>query len=348
MTLSNAAKATELPADDRRVAYQGRYAIGADHQVVLGFPGIIARLSVCAATLGARMLAATGDVYFNLSVDGAVPRRIRLREGLSVVPLLAQAAPGIHTIELVRRTEGWEGICQILGYEVGSGDLGPLPELPRRKLLFIGDSVTCGEGTEEADVPGSPGAERSNAAASYGMKLAARLEAQVHLVSYGGRGIIRDWQGIRATNNAPVFYELALPDDPTILWIHSRYVPDAVGICLGTNDFSQGIPDRDEFVGAFSMFVRKVQRDALGAPVFLIDSPILDDAEGQPPKLSVCRAYLDEIVRTLASPTVTHVPIRHYYGSPGDGHPTAAEHTMMANELEPVFRRALGWGTSSA
>jgi lysophospholipase L1-like esterase len=345
MSSLSAAHAIEIPADDSRIAYQGRYAIGAAHQVILGFPGIVTALRVNSATLRVRMHASSGDVYFNLSVDGAAPTRMRLREGANVVSLLAAAGPGIHVVELTRRTEGWEGICEIQGFDLGSGSLMPAPEPPKRKLLFIGDSITCGEGTEEADDPESPGAERSNAPASFGMKIAARLGAQVHLVSYGGRGIIRDWEGTRATNNAPQFYELALPDDPKAPWDHARYVPDAVGICLGTNDFSQGIPDRDEFVNAYAAFVRKVQRDSNGAPVILIDSPILEDAEGQPPKSSICRTYLDEIVRGLASARVIHAPLRHYEGSPGDGHPTAAEHTMMADELEPVFRKTLGWSS---
>jgi formate dehydrogenase major subunit len=75
--------------------------------------------------------------------------------------------------------------------------------------------------------------------------VARRLGAQCHLVSYGGRGIIRDWQGIRDTRNAPVFYELALPDDPAVRWDHMRYVPDAIGIlrkrqCVGAYDHADG------------------------------------------------------------------------------------------------------------
>ena len=128
--------------------------------------------------------------------------------------------------------------------------------------MFIGDSITSGEATEASDIPEKPGAERSNAAASFCFKLASRLNAQVHLVSYGGRGMIRDWQGIRNTNNVPVFYELALPDDPNVPWNARSYVPDAIGICVGTNDFSQGIPDENEFVNGYVEFLRKVIRDA--------------------------------------------------------------------------------------
>jgi lysophospholipase L1-like esterase len=341
MTFLSNALAMPVPADGPRIAYEGRHAIGPNHEVMMGFPGIVTTLRVNSGQLGVQINASSDDVYFNLSVDGAAPALLRLTKGLNQLDLLKGVAPGIHTVELVRRTESWEGVCQVLGYDLGTGELLEPAPLPSLKLLFIGDSVTCGEATEESDGRGKPGAERSNAAASFGMKLAARLKTQVNLVSYGGRGVIRDWQGMKAINNAPEFYELALPDDPKALWNHASYVPDAIGICLGTNDFSRGIPDQTEFVNGFIEFIRKIRRDAPAASIFLIDSPILNDDPGEAPKLTVCRAYLDEIVRKLGSPLVTHVNIRHYKGSPGNGHPTAAEHTLIADELEPVFRKAL-------
>jgi lysophospholipase L1-like esterase len=336
------ATAAEWPADDRRVSYEGRYAVGAQHEVRLGFPGIAVRVRVSATSLRVKIHASSDDVYFAVTLDGGAPRSVRLQKGDNWVPLFSGAAAATHVVELFRMTESWQGVCEIVSFEAQGGELLEPPALPTRKLMFIGDSVTCGEGV----VPNGPGktsAERTNAADAYGEILARRLGAQCHLVSYGGRGIIRDWQGIRATNNAPQFYELALPDDPTARWNHAAYVPEAIGICLGTNDFSQGVPDQNEFVNAFVEFVRKVQRDAPNAQIILIDSPILNDGEHQPPKRTACGAYLDEIVQKVGSPNVRHATVKHYNGSEGDGHPTAVEHTAMADELEPVFRQVLGW-----
>jgi len=262
MTLLSNALATPVPADNLRISYEGRHAVGPDHEVMMGFPGIITHIRVNSGQLAVKINASSDDVYFNLSVDGAPPTRLRLAKGLNHLDLLKGALPGVHAVELVRRTESWQGVCQVLDYDPGSGEILEPSPLPSRKLMFIGDSITCGSSTEDSDVPGKPGAERSNAAASFGMRLAARLKAQVNLVSYGGRGIIRDWQGMKAINNAPQFYELALPDDPSALWDHAAYVPDAIGICLGTNDFSRGIPDQTEFVNGFIEFIRKVRRDA--------------------------------------------------------------------------------------
>lgn len=339
--MSSTDPARDWPADDVNISYEGRTAVGAGHRVRMGFPGIAIRLRVNAAVVRARIDASSDDVFFNVSVDSKAPRRIRLHKGINDVELLRADLPGVHALELVRRTESWQGVCELLGFSVAEGAILAPAALPDRRMLFIGDSVTCGEGTEAADTPGVLGAERSNASASYGAELARRLLAQVHLVSYGGRGIIMDWQGIRDTNNAPVFYGLALPDDPNCPWDPRSYVPDVIGICLGTNDFSQGIPAEDEFVGGYVGFLERILGDAPSAAVILIDSPILED--GDAPKKSTCRSYIDKVVRIMNRPNVSRAWVKHCVGSPGDAHPVAAEHMQMADELEPAFRRAAGW-----
>jgi lysophospholipase L1-like esterase len=173
------------------------------------------------------------------------------------------------------------------------------------------------------------------------MIVARRLGAECHLVSYGGRGIIRDWQGIRDTRNAPQFYELALPDEPKAKWDHHRYVPDAIGIQLGTNDFNQGIPEQNEFVNAYVEFVRKVRRDAPNASIFLMDSPIVTDDSVKGPRRTALHGYLEQIVRRLDDAKVQQLPLRTYPGVPGNGHPTGAEHEAMADAIEPAIRAAL-------
>lgn len=338
--LAAAARAAEWPADDPHVSYEGRYALGAHHEARLGFPGITIRLRTTATTLRMKVRASSDDVFFNVSVDGQPSRRVRVPRGDSELTLLDGATAGVHEIEVVRATESWQGVCDIEGFAAPAGALLAPPPLPSRRLMFIGDSITCGEGV----IPNAPGltaAERTDASQSYGMRLARRLHAQCDLVAYGGRGVIRDWQGIRATNNAPQFYELALPDDPKSWWDPKRYVPDAIGICLGTNDFSQGIPDENEFVNGYVEFIRKIQRDAPHAIIFVIDSPILVDAET--PKRTACNGYLDEVVRLVDSPNVRRAHVRHYPGSEGDAHPIGSEHALIANELEPLFRAALHW-----
>jgi lysophospholipase L1-like esterase len=326
------------------ISYEGRTATDSAGAVRLGFPGVATHLHFRGTGVNLRANASSTDVCFDISIDGTTPVLLQLKKGVGVYPLAHDLALVEHTIVLTRRTESWEGVCTLESFELAAGgEWLAAPSLPTRKLMFIGDSVTCG--AMAAWVPEHEQnftALDNSGAMSYGMVLARRLGAQCYLVSYGGRGIIRDWQGIRDTRNAPQFYELALPDEPETFWDHRRYVADAIGIQLGTNDFSQGIPDENEFVNGYVEFIRKVHRDAPAAWIVVMYSPIVND-DDKGPRRTALNAYLAEIVHRVQNDHVVLAPLQRYPGVPHNGHPTGPEHEAMANELEPVFRTLLGW-----
>ncbi len=320
------------------LSYEGRTATLADGTVRAGFPGVVLRARFDGTKLVLKTAASSDNLWLDISVDGAAPKMVRLSKGAQQLAVFEGAA-GTHSVEIARRNESWEGVWDISGATVeGTGFLAP-PALPAKKLMFIGDSITCGAACDVARDDPREDMTVNDAQKTYAKLLAKRLNTQVHLVSYGGRGVIRDWQGIRDTNNAPQFYERAAPDEAGSLWNPADYVPDAIGIMLGTNDFNQGIPDQNEFINAYVEFVEKVRRDAPKAPVFLMDSPIVTD--GDIPKRTVLLSYLNDIVKRVNSPLVSHAPVKPYPGRPGNGHPIAEDHIGIADELEPLFRKAL-------
>jgi lysophospholipase L1-like esterase len=341
---AGAASSVFVRADSPQVLYEGRTLATPDGRIRMGFPGIVIHLRFKGGSLGLRLDAAKPEEYIDLSVDGARPHWVALSQGIADYTLVADGGGAEHRVDVTRRTESWQGECDVLGLTLGAGSvLLPADPLPSRKMMFIGDSITCGEcaAAGEGDPPKDN--RLSSPRQSYGMILARRFNAQCSLVSYGGRGLIRDWQGITATVNAPQFYGLALPDDPGSTWDPRRYVPDAIGICIGQNDFNLGVPDQAQFVDAYVRFVRRVLADAPKARIVLITSPILNDWPGQVPARTVQFRYLQQVVSMVNSPQVTAVEVSHQPGRPGNGHPTGPQHEAMANELEPAFRAALGW-----
>ncbi len=329
----------DVPARSPLLSYEGRTAELDDGTVRAGFPGVTLRSRFEGTKLILKTAASSDNTYVDISVDGAAPKMVHLMKGTQQL-VVFEGAAGVHAVEIARRNESWEGTWDISGATVEGGGFLTPPELPAKKLMFIGDSVTCGAACDVARDDPREDMTVNNAQKTYARLLAKRLNTQVHLVSYGGRGLIRDWQGIRDTNNAPQFYERAAPDEPALPWNAAGYVPDAIGIMLGQNDFNQGIPDQNEFVNAYVEFVEKVRRDAPKAVVFLIDTPIAtDDAI---PRRTVLLAYIDEVVRRLRSPLVSHANIKHYAGRPANGHPIAEDHIGIADELEPLFKKALG------
>ena len=330
-----------VPAADPHLTIEGRSALGPGGTVRIGFPGVVLKFSATAPRVTMQVSASSADVYLDVAVDGAAPRRVRLAKGPQEL-VLYDGPAGRHVFDVLKRTESWQGTIDVAGFG-GVQAIEPVA-LPNRRLLFIGDSVTCGASSDVPDASSTEtGATTNNGARSFGRVLAARLGATCHLVGYGGRGIIRDWQGIRNTANAPVFYERAMPDDPAALWDHRRFVPHGIGICLGTNDVNQGVPDENEFVNAYVEFLRKVRRDAPDAHVFVIDSPIVADTPTLGHRRTILTDYLDEVVRRVGDDRVRRANVSHYPGRPVDGHPIAREHVAMADELEPQFRAALGW-----
>ena len=343
-SIESAGTTTTVKANNPGIVYEGRSAVDATGAVRLGFPGVAVHLRFSGSVLTLKADASDDDLYFDVSLDGAAPTLLKLHKGMGDYVLMKNDREADHSMILTRRNESWQGTVAMMDFSFGmDGKLLPAPELPKRKLMFIGDSVTCGELTAYEAGRDMKAKINSNGRLSYGMILARRLGAQCNLVSYGGRGIIRDWQGIRDTRNAPQFYELALPDDPSIVWDHSRYVPDAIGIQLGTNDFSQGIPDQNEFVNTYVQFIEKIRRDAPDAVIVVMDSPMVDDDLSRGPRRSALHFYLEQIVSRVGNPKVILASLKHYPGVPGNTHPTGQEHEAIASELEPVFRRALGW-----
>ncbi len=61
---------------------------------------------------------------------------------------------------------------------------------------------------------------------------------------------MRDWQGRSDTLNAPQFFRLAIPDERLNPADLNAYVPDAVVVSLGTNDFNLSLgafPTQERF-----------------------------------------------------------------------------------------------------
>lgn len=334
-----------VPADDPRVQVTGRVDRARPGRVRIGYPGVALRIRFEGTSLAMRAEATTPDVYFDVSADGGVPRVLRLARGAADVVLADGLPPGTHTVELVHRNETWQGVASIAGFRADGRLLEPGPR-PSRRLLFVGDSVTCGENVDRAAGGCRKDASNWSAAGSYGMRIARAVGAEAHLVCYGGRGLVRDWQGRADVLNAPRFFDLALPEDGGPAWDHAAWTPDAVVVSLGTNDFSASagpFPGREAWVSACVAFVRQVRARHRSAGIVLTEGAIVGDEDPGRPARATLGAYLDEAVRRLADRRVVRAPSARHPGDACDAHPTAEQHEAMARELEPSVRAVAGW-----
>lgn len=335
---------TILPSDPR-IGWVGRRADSDPAQVTLGYSGVLIELEVRASRVVAHFGALSDDCSFDVVVvgqgrPGAPRRKLRLSRGRHEVEIAhGLDATGPVRLALQRRNEAWQGLVEVCGFEI-EGELCAAPVRPVRRLLCVGDSITAGEAVEcEApDWDSSP--RSSNGGRAWGWLLGRRIGADVHLVAYGGRGLVRDWRGL-TTLNAPGFFERALPDDPNALWDHSRWIPDVVVVALGANDFNTGIVDERAYVDAYVAFVQRIRETAPGASIVLSGCPLFGRSGDDLAKREALMAYLRHTAERSGG-RILVADVEHQSGSAHNAHPTAAQHVGIADDLEPVVRRVVG------
>lgn len=341
---------TRIGPSDPQLLFMGRTQKMREGQMRVGYPGVTLRFAFEGTEAVLFASCNTGNCILLPFVDGDRRPPIRLSQGPNELLLAKQLPPGRHLIELVRQTETWLGIMTLEGITLPGGRLVDAQPWPQRRLLFIGDSVTSGEAAGRGADCSTDQALTWDAAGSYGMLLGKTLGAQVHLVSFGGRGLVRDWQGKRDVLNAPQFFELAVPevpnrDDAPLGWDHQNYVPDAIVVSLGTNDFNLSLgafPSEQDFVGTYVTFLKRLRSVHPHALIFITEGALVKDSPKSTQRTTL-RRYLEQTVVELRDERATHVPAKHYPGDGCNAHPTGAQHQQMAQDLAPILRQALAW-----
>ncbi|MYM66438.1 xylan esterase [Pseudoduganella sp. FT55W] len=330
------ALAASIVAADPHVARMGRVEVVADGGVRFSYPGVSFFMNFEGTRLSAVAQASGDQSYLDVIVDGA-PRKVRLASGRQTLSVADGLAPGKHTVEIVNRSETWQGSAALLSFDT-DGEWRAAPALPARKLLLLGDSVTCGASIDR--VAGEKaGASWANPRASYGMLMAQQLNAQVQLVCYGGRGLIRTWEGKTNELNLIDYYGMALPTQPTATpWNQKDYRPDAILVAIGTNDMTTGIPEREQYVQAYVKLVHTLLQDHPQAQIMLTEGGILRDE-----KHDALSGYIAETVRRVDNKRVSAIASTGYPGDALDGHPTREQNISIVNDLLPQVRAVMHW-----
>jgi len=290
-----------------------------------------------------------GNVY-DVIVDDGPPKVVQMHNGISRYPL-GRFKSGEHTLSIIKRTEAWVGEARFRGLDLGpSGKLLPPPPERKRRLEFIGDSISAGygnEGTSEK-CPFSPQTENGDLA--FGPMTARALEADALVIAFSGKGVIRNRDGT-TQEVLPEIYTRALPHQPDSVWDFSKFVPDAVVVNLGTNDFAMSVPNADAFKSAYTKFLTSVRQNYPKAHIFVGIGPMLSEmySDKQTPMLAIARADIQEVVaRRVASgdTLITALEFPRQTGNRGygcDWHPSLATHAEMAQQLTPLIKATLGW-----
>jgi len=346
------AQAANIPIlpDSPNLQIVGRYDMRDAQHPRFGYPGtgIIFRFQGTSARL--QVSSDSDKSALTVVLDHGVPKLQLLQKGANDVDLTGRLQNSSHTVEIYKRTESWQGILTVQGIQLlDGGTLLPPPPLPSRTLMFVGDSVTCGAGLQFDDkCTDDPAHPSSDAYDAYGMLLGRKLDAQAHLVCYGGRGLERDYRGLGEADgvlNIPQFFRLSIASDaPEVRapWDAKRWQPDAIVVSLGTNDFNlQKTKPLDEkkWVAEYVAFLRELRKDYPRSALLLTEGSIVTD----PLLRQLVQQTVVALHDALSDANAQFVPSSHYPGNGCNGHPTQAQHLRIADDLEPAIRKTLGW-----
>ncbi|MBC3538732.1 GDSL-type esterase/lipase family protein [Rufibacter sediminis] len=289
---------------------------------------------------------AGGHSYLQYEVDGMYQKRVRVTGQQDTLVITAPAA-GKHTVWVYKTTEAHSG--PLVLHKITGTNLAALPAPKLPLIEFIGNSITCGAAADPSEVPCGTGEyhDQHNAYMAYGPRVARALNASFVLSSVSGYGAYRNWNSNGPT--LPQVYEkVDFQAHNLQSWDFAKFTPKIVSIALGTNDFSDGdgktprLPfDSAAFVKAYVGFVQNVKAKYPQASIALLSSPMMNGARRQ--TLENC---LTSIKNQIDAAYPTSKPVALHFFKPMQasgctGHPSVAEHGIMAAELEPFFRKLL-------
>lgn len=274
--------------------------------------------------------------YLMVAIDNNTPFKIKTTSASNTLTVAEGLAPGEHTITVCKNTESLVGYLEFIGFRCEG--LVNMPPKPRRKMEFIGDSITSGNESDLSDFPCDSGEwyDQQNSFYSYGPLVARALNAQWHVTSESGIGLIHSC--CKKEYVMPqVFDNVNLTDD-SINWDFNLYQPDVVTICLGQND---GIQDSVKFAAGYVDFIKAIRSHYPKAQIFCLTSPMANDE-----LRGALKNYLTGVVNYVnkkGDKKVDKFFFSRGFNNGCGGHPDLSDHLTIAQELTGFIKEKMRW-----
>jgi lysophospholipase L1-like esterase len=284
--------------------------------------------------------------------------------------------PGTHDLRIAKSSEAnWNDRVRDYSYLTFSGFLvDPVAvgtpavtargaRLPRRRLEFLGDSITAGycntcHGTGASDNDNTLVHDRAESFVfSWPSQMCNALAAQCHTVAWSGLGMVANCCGFSTQEEPtaaggrggrnhlmPEIFGRTLASDGDTNWDWSTWVPDALVVNLGTND--GGAVATPQYATAYTNLVLEAfQHYGPQLHVFLACGPMTDAYCG--PIAAVINTVNAAQSSLVTTPHVHFLDQRGFldgsHGAACCGHPSVQVDTAMAARAVPVLEAALGW-----
>jgi len=290
---------------------------------------------------------AAGHNYLQYELDGIYQKRLRVN-GNTVQPIsITATSDGPHTVWIYKATEATTG--PVIIQKIIGKDLHVLDNTNAPLIEFIGNSITCGAAADTSEVGCGKGVyhDQHNAYYAYGPRVARALNLNYIVSSVSGIGIYRTWN-MDSPSMPQVYEKESFSLNDSLLWNFKTYTPKIVSIALGTNDLSNGDGvhprqpfDSAIFVKDYIAFVQLVKSKYPAATIALLSSPMVNGD-----KRILLQNCLTAVKKNIDALFPGDKPVALYFFNPMkaggcSGHPSVADHAVLAQELIPFFRSLL-------
>lgn len=259
---------------------------------------------------------------YTVKIDGQAPFTIRVRPHEPRYELARDLDPKTeHRVTVTREAEAFAGPHRFAGFEAAE----LLPRVPKkRRLLVVGDSISCGYGVlgDKPDCKFSFETERASEA--FPSLVAEGWDADVVVACWSGKGVYRNYDGGTDEAMPELFDRILATDLAAGRAKNERF--DAVVVSLGTNDFlGKSVFEPAPFERAYRDLVARLK--PMAPRVVVTESAMIPPARR--PEL---RAVLDRL-------GVPVVPVAFEGDRVGcDRHPDRAMHREIAASVLSTLR----------
>lgn len=349
-TISNQNQTGLIPMDHPDLHFMGRFATYADDEhayVLFGYPGTAVKFKFVGTSVSASIMVIYEN-YINVVIDGGEPKRLKLTDENSTYILAEGLENKEHIVEIYKATEFFWGDITFYGFDLGkNGYIIDYENTKNRKFEFIGDSITCGYGNLGVNDVDKFLPSTQNNLETYGPMTASNLNAEYSIVAFSGKGLYKNNDGSTSPGSAtmPDLYKLNMPvgyfqDVPEqYQWDFAKYVPDAVFVNLGTNDFASGSCDTSVFKAKYMEFIHFIRQKYPQAHIFCIIGPMISTPNDAIQSAAAEIAKADPRVYFMAFDPIN-------IAEDGLGvhtHPTVKTNRKMAKQLTEFVKLKTGW-----
>jgi hypothetical protein len=323
-----------VSADNPNIQYFGRWDFSDPKASAHAWPGVYICANFEGTSIGVRMN--DNYCYYNVFIDNNFVKIFHPdSNGITDYQLISNLEDKNHSIKITKRNETMESKFSFYGFILDEGKSLLVPDQkPIRKIEFIGDSFTSAQGNEytKEDKPGED-APITNIYDGFGPIIARYFDAQYHITSRSGFGLVCDWQG-NPMENLPNIFDRTILFQEIPKWNFENWKPDIVVIGLGLNDYSGfdgwnnqvSKENENRFKSAYHKFISRIRENYPGVMIIAV-APHVDWLQ-----YTISKIVGEEKAAVHNDVYYTFYPYfegGYVYG----GHPTVETHKKIAEKI---------------